>query len=679
MQLAFLWHMHQPDYRDASGVMQMPWVFLHAIKDYYDMPWMLSRHPGVKATFNITPPLIEQLKLYMDRPETKDRFLGLWLGPVYAMGESEREWMVKMCKSANADTMAAALPHYVALQRREQYDDAQLRDLQVLFMLAWCGVYLRTHSDTVRELIERGSGFGEEDKQALFAALADLVGEIFTYYAALCKAGDIALSTTPLNHPILPLLLDMQNAERAHPGTDLPENAFALEADAKEQIHRAQTLFRETFGFDAEGFWPAEGAVDERTLRLYRESGLKWVATDEAILFKSLGSDARDALYRPWSFEGVSIGFRDHGLSDLIGFTYRFWEGARAAEHFMGAIRPIHDAGPDRTLFVILDGENAWEFYANNAFDFFDALYGRLAAATWCDTVTMDEVASQEAGRLERLAPGSWIHGEFNTWVGHYEKTRAWELIFATRRDYEHHSAALDEQSREAIIKHFLAAECSDWFWWYGDDHYTEFAEEFDTLFRSHLIAVYDLMQMAPMADLMLPVLSDRGTQDFVSPPQGPISPSVNGRHDSFFEWVGAGIIDETRLFSTMDRVRGPVKRLLYGEDGGGIYVAFDAETALLQSCERLHVYIDPCGCHVPVDLERLKREKKLVFDYEELQLTLAFDGWIELAILCTEGCGGALDLRFELQRDEIIVQTLPGFGALKIERNAYYSENWFV
>ena len=679
MRLAFLWHLHQPDYRDASGVMQMPWVFLHAIKDYYDMPWMLSRHPGLKATFNITPPLIEQLGLYRESPETKDRFLGLWLRPVATLGETDREWMIKLCRSVNVDTMAAALPHYGTLRQYTRYEDGQLRDLQILFMLAWCGVSLRRQDETVQGLIARGSGFDEGDKAALFSVLVARVERIFSYFISLHDAGHIALSTTPLNHPILPLLLDMQNAEQAHNGTNLPRNALSLETDARVQVERAQALFRETFGFDAAGFWPAEGAVDEASLRLYRACGLKWVATDEAILFKSLGTDTRSALYRPWSFEGVTMGFRDHGLSDLIGFTYRFWDAPRAAEHFMNAIRPIHDAGEDQTLFIILDGENAWEFYANNAFDFFEELYGRLASSSWCETVTMDAVAAQPAEPLAYLAPGSWIHGEFNTWVGHPEKTRAWELLFSTRRDYEHHAAGLDTATKAKIQHHFLAAECSDWFWWYGDDHYTEFSEEFDRLFRAHLIAVYDLMRTAPMADLLLPILSDKGTQDFMSPPQSRIVPTVNGRHDSFFEWVGAGVIDETRLFSTMDRERGPVSRLRFGEDGGSIYIALDAEAGLLEGCELLHVYIDPPGCHITIDLLELRQQPLTDTTCGVISLQAAFSEWIELELRCHEGCEALLELRFELERGGSIAQTLPGFGALKVERNAHYAENWFV
>ena len=680
MQLSFIWHMHQPDYRDASGVMQMPWVFLHAIKDYFDMPWMLARHEGLKATFNITPPLIEQVELYYEHPHLYDRFLNLWLKEPSELGEGDRTWMIKLCKSVNVETMTEQLPHYKALYHLDTPNDTDLCDMQVLFMLAWCGVYLRMNSTVVGGLIERGSHYNCSDKQELLKELVKFIKTIFPYYATLRHEGRIALSTTPLNHPILPLLINMQNAVRANPLTDIPGNAVSLESDAVEQIQRAQALFHRTFGFEAIGFWPAEGAVDERSLALYRENGLRWVATDEAILFKSLGTSDRSKLYHPYRYDGVTMGFRDHGLSDLIGFTYRFWDAEKAAAHFVGALEPINASNPEATLFVILDGENAWEFYRNNAYDFFNALYNRLAQTPWCETVTMDIVSTQNATQLEKLEPGSWIHGQLNTWVGHREKTRGWELLFMTRRDYEHHASTLDKSIKEKILTHFLAAECSDWFWWYGDDHHTEFAVEFDELFRSHLIAVYDLMQMMPPADLYTPVIEHTSTQDFMVRPQFPITPTINGSHDTFFEWVGAGVIDETKLFSTMDRVRGPVYRILYGQDGQNVYLAFESDLEALLSCDRLVVTIEPGEVTFEIDLQQAKQGgERLELASENMTLIVACRNWLEWKIECSGDCADSLSMRFELERDGIVVQTLPGFGELVIDLQTTYAANWFV
>jgi alpha-amylase/alpha-mannosidase (GH57 family) len=661
--------MHQPDYRDGSGVMQMPWVFLHAIKDYYDMPWMLSRHENIKATFNITPPLIQQIELYYENPQESDKFLKLWLDEPLQLSENEHQWMIKICKSTPFDTMVAPLPSYRELYQKEHFNNEELLDLQMLFMLSWCGVYLRENNTLVASLLKKAHNYNQEDKQLLLHELSGFIKKLFPYYSQLQKENKISISTTPLNHPILPLLMDMDNATKANPHTDIPKQHISLQDDARLQVERAKVLFHNTFGFEADGFWPAEGAVDEKSVALLKECGIKWIATDEAILFKSLKNSQRDALYLPYNYKDICMGFRDHTLSDLIGFTYRFWDANKASEHFINSLASINNNNSNSTVFVILDGENAWEFYQNNAFDFFDLLYTKLSHTPWCKTLSMDEVAKLPAKNLDRLAPGSWIHGEFNTWVGHSEKTRGWELIYLTKRDYKHHESSLDDTQKEKITKHFLAAECSDWFWWYGDDHYTEFGEEFDTLFRSHLISIYDIMNIAPPSDLFKPIIENRSSQDFHLQPQSSISPVINGIHDSFFEWIGCGVIDESKLFSTMDRVRGALKKIYYGQDSDNIYFAFDADMKALKSCDKLNIIIEPIGFNEEFSLLTCK----------EGIVEIAIDKCLEISIDKSSIDVNKLAFRFELVSDNIITQTLPGFGELEIDLDTDYSENWFV
>ena len=670
--------MHQPDYRDSSGIMQMPWVFLHSIKDYYDMPWMLSRHKGLKATFNITPPLIEQIKLYYNEPENNDKFLSLWLQDPSLLSEKEYAWMIKICKSTQFKTMVTPLPSYALLYKQERYNTSELFDLQVLFMLSWCGVYLRTHNQVVMELIKKERYYSYEDKKLLLEELSSFISGIFSYYAKLANEGVISLSTTPLNHPILPLLVDMNNATKANATTQIPSQHIPLVDDALLQVKRAQAMFQEIFGFEAVGFWPAEGAVDEKSVALLKSCGIGWIATDEEILFKSLENHERSALYYPYNYKDMCMGFRDHALSDLIGFTYQFWEPQKAAEHFISSLLPIYERDNDSTVFVILDGENAWEFYENNAFDFFDVLYSRLQETPWLTSVHMEDVTKLPARPLEKLSPGSWIHGEFNTWVGHPEKTRGWELIYMCKRDYERHQANLDNEVKEKIIDHFLAAECSDWFWWYGDDHYTEFSSEFDTLFRSHLIHIYDLMQLSPPSDLFTPIIKNKSSQDFWLKPQSPITPSINGAHESFFEWIGCGTIDENQLFSTMDRVRGPVNKILYGQDENNVYFSFQADINKLNECDNLRIIIDPIGFNESSTLYDLHdfRSKKT---FKDIEIVFSSVSVLEMRINKTTIKESKVQFRFEFSKGDSVIQTLPGFGELEIQLDTDYSENWFV
>jgi alpha-amylase/alpha-mannosidase (GH57 family) len=670
--------MHQPDYRDASGVMQMPWVFLHAIKDYYDMPWMLSRHEGLKATFNITPPLIEQIKLYYDEPQKHDRFLNLWLDDPSNLQERDHKWMIKICKSTPFDTMVAPISSYRFLYQKEHFSNDELRDLQMLFMLSWCGVYLRSHNSLVDTLLKKERNYNQEDKHLLLGELSNFIKTLFPYYSQLHKEDVISISTTPLNHPILPLLMDMENAVRANPSTNIPKHHIPLEDDAKMQVLRAKKLFIETFGFEPEGFWPAEGAVDKKSVALLKECGIKWIATDEAILFKSLNNSNRDNLYYPYDYKGMCMGFRDHGLSDLIGFTYRFWEEQKTAEHFMDSLIPINNSNSQSTVFVILDGENAWEFFKNNAFDFFDALYTKIKNTPWCKTVHMDDVAKLRAKTLLDLSPGSWIHGEFNTWVGHPEKTRGWELIYLTKRDYDHHKESLSEDVKAEITSHFLSAECSDWFWWYGDDHFTEFGEEFDTLFRSHLIHIYDLMKIAPPSDLFKPIIANKSSQNFHLQPQAPISPTTNGFHDSFFEWIGCGVVDESKAFSTMDRVRGPVNKIYYGQDDENIYFAFDADISKFYDCDKMNIIIEPIGFNHVIELNKYKNSHSVEI-FNDIEISISCGKWLEMRISKSHLSEEKLQFRFELSQKNIVTQTLPGFGELELDLSTDYSENWFV
>ncbi len=650
----------------------MPWVFLHAIKDYYEMPWLLSRHQGLKATFNITPPLIEQLNLYTD-PLKYDYFLSLWAKHPSELDAGERESLIKTCKSTQYETMVKPLARFDTLYRQKTLDDDELIEMEVLFILAWCGNYLRLENTLVKKMLAQGRGFVQRDKAALLRELTAFVGTILPYYASLQKAGVISLSTTPYNHPILPLLIDMQNARRANPDAVLPDNPLSLKDDAVEQVRRAIALYQETFGTAPRGFWPAEGAVDEASAAIYKAHGLRWIATDEAILFRSLEKDDRTALYRPYRFDGLSVGFRDHGISDLIGFTYRFKAGEEAAGHFMRVIEPLGDKHEDATLFVILDGENAWEFFENNAYDFFTALYRKLETSAWCRTVTMDEVSEMpDTPLLPKLAPGSWIHGDFGTWSGHPEKNRAWELIYQTRRDVDHFPGRLSDAAHDKITFHFLAAECSDWFWWYGDDHVTDFAFEFDALFREHLIDIYRLMNVQPPSDLFVPIISHRSGMDFLRKPQTSISPTIDGDDTSFFEWLGSGCVDESKVYSTMDRVRGPIEKIYYGHDDTWVYLAFEGNIASIDLRDtHLYVIVEETDKVISLPLNRAVRNAKT---------KMAVGERIELALSRVQFKGHSrVHLRFELMQGDTIVQTLPGFGSLPIDLDETYAENWFV
>lgn len=674
LNLCFFWHMHQPDYRRSDGVMSMPWVFLHAIKDYYEMPWLLSQHKGLKATFNITAPLIEQLNLYRD-PLKNDYFLSLWEMHPSMLDTEARTWLIKTCKSTQYETMIKPIEYLSLLYDKAALNEDEFIDFEVLFMLAWCGNYLRQENTLVKALLKQEKGFTQDNKAQLLKTLCVFIETILPFYARLQKEGVISLSTTPYNHPILPLLLDMKNAKRANEHTTIVDNPMSLRDDAIEQVERSIKLYEETFGIKPTGFWPAEGAVDEESIYIYKERGIFWIATDEAILFKSLEDETRSRLYKPYTFKGMTIGFRDHALSDLIGFNYRFKSGHDASEHFMQMIEPIACENRDATLFVILDGENAWEFFENNAYDFFTALYTRFSKIPWCKTLTMDEVSQLKNPKtLDRLAPGSWIHGNFDTWSGHSEKNRAWELIYQTRRDIDNYTGKITEEVAEKVKFHLLASQCSDWFWWYGDDHVTEFGFEFDALFREHLMSIYHLLRMHPPPDLFIPIISHKSTVSFLLKPQASISPLIDGRNSSFFEWLGCGSIDESKLYSTMDRVRGPIEKIHYGHNDKTIFLAFEGEMASLNKTSmNMQVIIEETGEHLNFSMDMTK-------SCADKTTSLAMGERLEIALSKAHFKDhSAVHLRFEIVHGNDIVQIMPGYGALFIDMDETYVKNWFV
>jgi len=671
LKLSFLWHMHQPDYVDEKGIMYMPWVFLHGIKDYYDMPWLLSKFPKLKATFNLTPTLIRQIRLYEKHGYEKDRFLMLLHREVSTLNPEEKGYLVKICRSAPFETMVKPLERYAALYHKEHFEENELLDLEVLFLLSWCGNYLRQNSTVVQRLMPKETAYTQKDKEELLDTLLKFIPQILPFYGTLLQSGKISLSTTPYNHPILPLLIDMQTAAVSNPKTVLPKDPLSLEQDAHRQVDKAIELYTEVFGRKPTGLWPAEGAVDEKSLHLYRDSGIRWVATDEEILFRTLKNNEKNLSHQCYEYDTVFIAFRDHSLSDSIGFRYRYMSEEEAVKDFMGRLGEIGKQDPDANVFVIVDGENAWEFYRNNAMDFFLTLYDAVSKSRTVAMQSFDEAAEAKRQTLPSLHPGSWIYGTFDTWAGQSEKNRAWELIYQTKRETAASYRNLDKDTQAAVDEHFLASECSDWFWWYGEDHFSDFLSEFDMLFRSHLIAAYELCDMPVPTNLYLNIFNERKAVRSQTRPQSPLSVEVDGKESSFYEWLGAGMVDESRMFSTMDGAKRIVQKLYYGENETLMYFRLDVDVEQFLKMYKevkLHFKELPDVIVLPV-----------ADHYEQDGLTLVCKDIVEFSIdkkHCQKKSG--LHLQLEITDKQNRSEFVPIFGEIEVCFNDY-SKNWFI
>ena len=520
--LNFIWHMHQPYYRDnLSGKTKMPWVFLHAIKDYYDMPYMLSLYPNIKATFNLVPSLIEQINHYIDG-SANDELLEILLQDAATLNDAELDILNSYLFVSNEKNMINPLWRYKELHAKfkssqkgvKAFDKNEIKDAQVLFLLSWCGNYLKKNNKTVIKLISQGANYSHEQKTELIHELINFLPEILKLYKKLFSSGQIELSTSPYYHPILPLLLDINSAKDANIDVELPNIPNDSFKEFSElQITKAVDFFEQTFGTKPNGFWPSEGALSEKAVEIIAKHDIAWVATDEEVLYKSIKNHTKEKLYNFYYHETYKtfLFFRDKHISDLIGFEYSKLPSKIAALDFIDKIKKIQSySSRDYLATIILDGENAWEFYPNNGEDFFTELYKNLEKnSSLVQTILPSEAVNLNIEKLplQKLQAGSWIDANFDIWIGKPQKNRAWELLASTKEDFIKNSASLDEKTNKKILDEFAIALGSDWFWWYDDDHFTTLKPFFDTLFRLHLQNIYTLMGLNTPQIIIHPIV----------------------------------------------------------------------------------------------------------------------------------------------------------------------------
>lgn len=554
VNLALLWHMHQPYYEDlATGEHILPWVRLHAIKDYWGMVALLDEFPDVRVTFNLVPSLITQVQAFAEN-RARDKHLEIGLKPASELTPEEARWMIANGFHAPYALMIGPYPRYAELHalrmQRSAFEEADLRDLQVWHKLAWMDPDLLHRDDRLARLVRKDRSFSEQDKHELRTAELEVLSRVMPAYRAASQRGQIEIATSPFYHPILPLLCDSDVYQAANPGAPHPRHRFQRPDDAKLQIERAIALHERTFGSRPSGMWPSEGSVSDAAVALIADAGLQWIATDEDILARSLKAsvhDRPDLLYRPYRIgeRGPVALFRDHAMSDRIGFHYQSWDPHAAAADFINGVRDAGrrfqaaGGGEVATISVILDGENAWEYYEGGGRPFLRALYGALASADDIRTVTMSEAAASPAQPLASIFPGSWINGDFYIWIGHRDDHRAWDQLSEARAVFDERSASVSPEARERALEELLIAEGSDWFWWYGDDHSSDQDAEFDDLFRRHLRNAYSALG-APIPEQLFATNISTGAGPDRLEPSGRLSIRLDGQDTSFLEWVGA-------------------------------------------------------------------------------------------------------------------------------------------
>ncbi|MFQ6105126.1 MAG: glycoside hydrolase [Candidatus Glassbacteria bacterium] len=614
LSVIILWHLHQPPYKDPqSNSFVLPWVRLHAIKNYFFMIDILRNHPGVRVTFNLTPCLIEQLEAYT--LGESDNFLELTMKPSSELSMEEKEELLWSCFLLNWGTQLVRFPRYTELlskrgrktprnrlrERLSYFTEGDLRDLQVLFNLAWFNASHLKDPD-LAALVEKGRGFDEADKNIIREKSYRIIGEILPAYSELERAGQIELSTTPYYHPIMPLLCDTSIGKVAVPTMNLPRSEFSQPDDAVAQMKLAIEKYKSLTGKHPNGIWPSEGSVSEEVLEILSELGIRWTATDEEILARSKdvslirGADYvvshPELLYRPFRAgpEGkeVTMFFRDRYLSDHISFVYSGWSAERSVEHVLDYLDSVYKATRGRikspVISIILDGENPWEYYDDDGINFLDILYTQLGTSSILKTVTPSQYLRSvgDAGNIEKLEwiyPGSWINANFRIWIGHPEDNRAWELLHQTRKTLVEFASNAQPRAQSKIHQawqEIFMAEASDWFWWYGDDHSSATDAEFDRLFRMHLMRVYEILDEKIPAELYHPISSATRRQAFMKDPRGKLTVYLDGLVSSFYEWYEAGHFEIERIGDARAIEEGSVDAIFWGESSGKLVLRVD-------------------------------------------------------------------------------------------------------
>ena len=634
LRVLFLWHMHQPFYKDlVTGEYRLPWVRLHALKDYYGMVKLLDEFPRVHQNFNLVPSLMAQIEEYASGA-ARDPFLDVAARPARDLSPDDRRFAIQYLFQANVANMIGRYPRYrelwVQFRSVGENPDKAMRyfqtqdytDLQVLSQLAWFDEFFLAEPD-VAALVKKARNYSLEDQQFVVQKQKELVRRVLPAYADAARKGSIELSTSPFYHPILPLLCDTDEGRASVPGLPLPQKRFCHPGDAEEQLRRGLDLHERIFGMRPRGAWPSEGSVSEEVLAIGHKVGLEWMATDEGVLGRSLGqffhrdSEGRlldrgpEQLYTIYRYQksgaAMHMIFRDHSLSDLIGFVYSGMPAKDAATHLIHRLKesaqPLLKAGKDAVVPIILDGENAWEFYPQSGREFLRRVYDALSRDPEIEAVTISEAIARQKqfAPLKQLVPGSWINANFNVWIGAPEDNRSWDYLHGAREFYSAAAPKAAEPQRRVAFEEILIAEGSDWNWWYGPEHHSANDRDFDELYRKHLSNVYHVLGATPPEHLAQPIAAAVVRPYFV-PQSTHIHPRIDGQLTGYFDWIGAAMYTADRRSSAMHGKQFLLDAVYAGIDEEWLYARLDFAGGVPDGRFDLRISIErePAGAAAP-------------------------------------------------------------------------------
>jgi alpha-amylase/alpha-mannosidase (GH57 family) len=727
LRVVVLWHQHQPFYKDlVTGEYRLPWVRLHALKDYYGMVKLLEEFPGVHQTFNLVPSLMTQIQDYV-AGTAQDPFLSVAARPAKDLTPDERRFALQYLFQANAEHLIGRYPRYAELwdrfqsggaspERADRYFQPQdFTDLQVLSQIAWFDEFFLQDSE-IAELVGKGRAYSLEDQKFVIERQRELIGKVLPAHAEAAKQGRIEISTSPFYHPILPLVCDTNAGAISTPGLQLPQNRFRHPEDAREQLQRGLDLHEKVFGLRPRGVWPSEGSVSEEVLAIASGLGVQWMATDEGVLSRTLGmSFMRDGrgrvpdasaekLYTVHRYENqqtrMHLLFRDHAISDLIGFVYSGMPPNEAASHLIQnikeSVQPMLAKGQDAVVAIILDGENAWEYYPRSGREFLRRFYDALQKEPSIEAVTVSEAIERHRNfnLLNSLTPGSWIHANFNVWSGAPEDNKSWDYLYHARNFYSQASQSCSEEQRKLALEELFIAEGSDWNWWYGPEHHSSNDREFDELYRKHLSNVYQALGATPPDYLAQPIAGGTARPSFLSQTHY-IHPRVSGEMVRYFEWMGAAHYSADRRSGAMHGKVFLLDSIHAGIDEQNVYGRIDFAEPISEGEFEIVVNLESWAensnrprraIRLNVDVQQGKISKWRISDNDDVLTTEGsavalmrnFEFKLPLSMLyalpressadCSDPATTKLRLRFSIWQNRLPVDALPVEGWMELQ-----------
>lgn len=619
LSVAFVWHMHQPLYKDhLTGKYLMPWVRLHAIKDYLDMVLILKDFPQIKQTFNLVPSLIDQLIDYADN-NAHDKHSLLMVKDSSEFTDEEKVFILERCFDANYNNMIVPNKYYFQLYQKSKeqgasanihnFSNQEFDDIIVWFNLVWFDPMWYNEIPALNEYVRQETGFTLEQKKRIIEIQREIIRKIIPTYKEYQDNGQIEITTNPYYHPILPLLINTDSAKVARPNMLLPDERFSHPEDAKEQLQKAIDQYKKIFGRPPCGLWPSEQSVSPETIKIIADAGIKWTLSDEGVLSSTLGKDFHRNFYgnledpkplcQPYKVsidsKSVDMVFRNVVYSDLIGFHFGKIDAIQAAWELYDRIKDVQqklmNSTDNHLITIALDGENCWEYYQHDGIPFLTQLYKFLSEDENIIVTTVSNYLEENppAKTLTTIHSGSWINKDFHIWIGDPAKNTGWSYLKRTRDDLvrltkeKNYDPKIINNAREELF----IAEGSDWFWWYGDPNVSAQDDLFDEQFRLHLQNVYRVLGEPIPAHLMVPVEVFLGRS--LKYPSSMFTPNIDGEADKHDEWRQAGCIELSP--GAMYQSNKILRRIWFGYDNNNLHIRLDTTEPMRTGNYGIYIY----------------------------------------------------------------------------------------